>query len=146
MKTSLLLPMTLLLLTSCTERDEENDCTKKPSWANCVTAKEASSEGKLTVQVTVNEQNPSVVIKLYSGSSVETGSLKITDTLTDVSKTYLLSEGEYSGEAFYTVIHNGQQKKLTVPNSSKLRMKKRTYCEGECLEPDNEVLQLTIPK
>ncbi len=145
MRKSQLLSLAFIVLVSCTERDKENDCTKRPAIHNCTSAMEAGSEGKLTVLVTRDARNPVAIIKLYKGETVESGTLIKTDTLTEDSKEYMLPDGEYSGSATYKILYKGVEKTIISIDRDKLRSDHKTYCEGECYEPDYESIDLRIP-
>ena len=117
--------------------DEDEDCTHRPIWKDCFSYE--PGEGLVEVSVTLNTENPWVVVKLYE-NDIEDDILILTDTLSVTERNYTLSVGRYSGSALYLE----GVKKVLVIDGDKISTDHESYCEGDCWHVDDAELNLEL--
>jgi hypothetical protein len=95
--------------------------------------------GTLQATLTINGENPQVVLNIYQGDDYQSGLLIISDTLSSQEVSYHLPLGEYSGTVLY---HEGNDLILAVDGD--LISSEQTGCDGDCWTVDDGHLDLTL--
>jgi hypothetical protein len=134
-KKSIILICILFSLFSCKSKFE--DCTDQ-DYASCNT--EQPQTGRITILLTINQENPSVPVRVYEGN-FEDGRLVRADTIRMRSFNYFLAtEKDYSFTATYK---DGTSTIMTVDGG---RIKVSTYrmCELRCYELNNPEIDLRL--
>jgi len=135
LKITTILFSVLFFLFSCKSKFE--DCTDQ-DYASCNT--EQPQTGRITILLTINQENPSVPVRVYEGN-FEDGRLVRADTIRMRSFNYFLTPGkDYSFTATY---NDGNSKIMTVDGG---RIKVSTYrmCELRCYELNNPEIDLRL--
>lgn len=109
----------IFYFSSCTNTDTNCD----PN-ATCVTTK--PTEGNLTLRVSTNDENPSVIVTVYHGN-FENGDSYFTDTLTD-DVTYSVPFERYSA----TAVYNKGNAKITAVDGDRVSLTTDNNCGYTC--------------
>ena len=83
-------------------------------------------EGKLSVKVTINQENPRVPVTIFYGG-LEKGDVVLDDTLSITSNTYLLPPGAYSATARYR--YNRGTVTIIVVDGGYIYVSYENFCE-----------------
>lgn len=117
------------------EDEKEKECESRPSDCH---ATNDYVNGRLTINVTINEENPSVTIYIYKGT-VEAGTLhkKIENYTSKVWSSYE-DFGSYSAKVDYVV----EGYVVTAVDSAELYTYSKEFCEGKCYYVKNGEMNL----
>lgn len=128
----------LIIIFACSEKlDKYEDCTDS-DYDNCNT--EVPVVGSVTVNITINEFNDSVIVVIKEGK-FESGQLVLKDTLYQNSKTYSLDLNKnYSAAAYYK---SGSDTIIAI-DGGKLDYYSYKACELTCYEVRNLTLDLRL--
>jgi hypothetical protein len=143
-KTVFILTCAVLPIASCVNYDEDKNCEHEPASCN----QDPPKTGTLSVNVTINSENPSVAIYVYEGSDIETGTLILTDSMgkatvtsTEImTYTKTLPIGKYCATATYS--YEGMT--VQAVDSGSIDVDSQTYCEGTCYDISNAELNLEL--
>ncbi len=127
----------LTILFSCTTYNEEEDCDERPLWKACSSA--PSQAGEITIEVTLNEENPRVTVTIYNGD-FENNKVVLTKLISENKTTISLPIGSYSATIKYAV----GDKYITAVDGGSLENSSIEYCEGICYEEVEITFDLTL--
>jgi hypothetical protein len=135
-KLSVLLLCAVLPILSCGDYDDEKNCEHEPS--NCQTTR--STSGQITINVTINSENPSVTLKIYSGN-IDSGTLyRTVSGWGSAVYTSSLPLGKYSASVDY--VYGSMT--VTAVDSGEISSDAKSYCEGTCYEDTDAELNLVL--
>ncbi len=132
---SVMIILALMGLDGC--YNEEEDCNRRPIWKSCYSTE--PTDGKLSVEVTINNENQQVVINIYE-DDIEDNLLIFTDTVSSEDVDYHLPVGTYSGSAKYIV---GGDTVLAI-DGDKIDTEFEEYCYEDCWDVKDAKLNLTL--
>jgi hypothetical protein len=124
-------------LVSC--YDEENNCEEAP--LDCQSSPSAS--GDIIISLTKNDENPSLLLKIYTGDVPAEGETKApvwSGTVADSTFQTTLPLGTYSA----TVNYKYGENTITAIDSGEIKSEAQSYCEGDCYEDENAELDLEL--
>ena len=125
-----------LLFVACSI--DEKDCEERSIFDECML--EEPTVGKLNVKVTINANNPQVLVSIYKGKYYETGELVLSEYVTKTEVGYNLPFGDYAGTAIYYV---GSDTLLAVYGDD-ISKELVEYCNEDCWEITEGDLDLTL--
>lgn len=131
-----------IVIMSCSKSDEEEGCKPMPLDYFCI-SRSSDVTNFLKIKITTDQLNTTVPIAVYSGNSVENGTLLFKDTISR-STFYEVSDGNYAARAYYTATVNGALSKVRTTNDTRISAKEVEYCEDECFEPAYGDIDLTL--
>jgi hypothetical protein len=138
MKSILIISLSFVLLAGCAKYNEEQGCFERPSYKVCDAVDGPPSDLNLQIKLLGSFTYP-VKIKIYNRSLTDgIGTLYTTFTQYTYNETYLLPEGRYTAELIYT-------DQTTSLNEFRVYVEKDTYCDGDCYEKHNAVLEIQKP-
>ncbi len=125
----------LLILSAC--KDKYDDCTDR-DYANCNTQQPAT--GRVTLEVTIDDENPVVEIHIYNGN-FENNNLVFSTTVSTRSFHYHLDVNNY-----YSATATYKKGNTTIKAIDGGQMKVTSYrmCELRCYEVNGVTLDLTL--
>lgn len=110
----------------CSDDDEEDkNCEPRPS--DCHEVKDYVN-GKLTVHLTINQDNPSVTIYIYKGKIEENVLHKVVSNYSASVWSSYEDFGSYSAKVDYVV----EGYVVTAVDSAEIYQYAEEYCEGKC--------------
>lgn len=131
----------LFVFTSCNEESSDYDI-------DCIYSckEEYKDSGSLQIKLTLNNDNPNVLITIYEGEYQLTDSLNnwITDSLVDTSPFFI----ELPVNKTYSVkaVYNWDNKQLNVIDGTKLKNNKinKDVCNRECWTISGSYIDVTL--
>gem|GEM_PF-3115386 len=134
--------ITTLMVFSCFD-DTDDDCEETPLFCD----QTQPTKGTLNFNVTIDDDNTSVVVDLRSGGDYDTGNTVELITLTTTGGSRYINLGEYSAMVSYTVNYNGKTYKIEAVDGADLTFNSENYCDGiTCYEEDSETLDLEFDR
>lgn len=127
----------LFVVFSCETDESDEECEHKPS--NC--REYSYTEGTIVIDVTIDNENPSVLIELYRGN-VEDNVLIDSITTTESSYSATLPISDYSGKVQY--VYSGAT--IIAIDGDSIESVAENYCEGTCYSLKNAHLNLILDK
>ncbi|MGL1900619.1 MAG: hypothetical protein OCC49_00695 [Fibrobacterales bacterium] len=128
--------ISLTILFSCTTQNEE-DCVERPIWKSCIST--PSEAGDITIEATINEENPQVTVTIYAGD-FELNQVVLTKLISESKTFFSLPVGSYSATINYAV----GDKFITAVDGGSLENSSIEYCEGICYEEVEVTYDLTL--
>lgn len=136
--------ITVLVLSSCYD-DTEEECDDAP--LSCDEIRPVS--GTLHFNLTIDADNPSVVIDLREGDDFDTGTpvVPAIPPLSTTSYSDTFANGDYSARVIYTVEYRGNTYTVEVIDGVDLSYESDDYCDGiTCYEEGSETLELEFDR
>ena len=140
---TLIMFITITALGSCYD-DTGGDCEEAPYSCD----ESAPSSGGLNFNVTIDADNPSVVIDLRTGDDFDSGDTVELITLNSTSGSREgMPNGEYSAMVRYTVNYDGKTYTVEAVDGVDLDYSSDDYCDGiTCYEEGRETLELEFDR
>jgi hypothetical protein len=130
-----LLLAALLIISSC--KDKLEDCTQE-DYDNCNTQK--PQFGKVTVRLTINTENPDVILKIYQGNFEDANIVLEQSTSSRYITEFLKVDTYYS----FAVKYKRGRENITAVDGGKIKLKSYKMCEYRCYEAVTLDIDLTV--